>query len=126
MKLVYSAIASLDGFVEDQTGAFDWSAPDEEVLTFVNDLERPIGTYLYRRRMYETMVYWETTNRHPDPSPAVVQHERDTLDRTQPVEHDEQGCFHGIRHQCFLLGTGCVIHVRPLIGPEHAGRAITS
>jgi dihydrofolate reductase len=59
-KLFYSAIASLDGYVEDTAGAFDWSAPDDEVLAFVNDLERPIGTYLYGRRMYETMTYWET------------------------------------------------------------------
>ena len=71
MKLIYSAIASLDGYTEDQTGAFDWAAPDEEVHTFVNDLERPIGTYLYGRRMYETMIYWETAHRLPDPSPAV-------------------------------------------------------
>jgi dihydrofolate reductase len=59
-KLIYSAIASLDGYVEDTTGAFDWSAPDHEVHAFINDLERPIGTYLYGRRMYETMTYWET------------------------------------------------------------------
>ena len=59
-KLIYSAIASLDGYVEDEHGQFDWAAPDEEVHAFVNDLERPIGTYLYGRRMYETMVYWET------------------------------------------------------------------
>ncbi len=59
-ELIYAAIASLDGYVEDEQGAFDWAAPDEEVHAFVNDLERPIGTYLYGRRMYETMVYWET------------------------------------------------------------------
>jgi dihydrofolate reductase len=59
-KLIYSAIASLDGYVEDEHGRFDWAAPDAEVHAFVNDLERPIGTYLYGRRMYETMVYWET------------------------------------------------------------------
>jgi dihydrofolate reductase len=59
-KLIYSAIASLDGYVEDASGEFDWAAPDEEVHAFVNELERPIGTYLYGRRMYETMVYWET------------------------------------------------------------------
>jgi dihydrofolate reductase len=59
-KLIYSAIASLDGYVEDEDGTFDWAAPDEEVHAFVNDLERPIGTYLYGRRMYETMVFWET------------------------------------------------------------------
>jgi dihydrofolate reductase len=59
-KLIYSAIASLDGYVEDEQGKFDWVMPDEEVHAFVNDLERPVGTYLYGRRMYETMVYWET------------------------------------------------------------------
>ena len=68
-KLIYSAITSLDGFVEDEDGHFDWAAPDEEVHAFVNDLERPIGTYLYGRRMYETMVGWETDeflgDRHP-------------------------------------------------------------
>lgn len=58
--LIYSAIASLDGYVEDEQGTFDWAAPDEEVHAFVNDLERPVGTYLYGRRMYETMAYWET------------------------------------------------------------------
>jgi dihydrofolate reductase len=61
-KLIYSAIASLDGYVEDTTGTFDWSAPDDEVLAYINDLERPIGTYLYGRRMYETMTYWETAS----------------------------------------------------------------
>ena len=59
-KLIYSALASLDEYVEDEQGTFDWAAPDEEVLAFVNDQERPIGTYLYGRRMYETMVFWET------------------------------------------------------------------
>jgi dihydrofolate reductase len=59
-KLIYSALTSLDGYVADENGKFDWAAPDEEVHAFVNDLERPIGTYLFGRRMYETMVYWET------------------------------------------------------------------
>ena len=59
-NLIYSAIASLDGSIEDEQGRFEWAAPDEEVHAFVNDLERPVGTYLYGRRMYETMVYWET------------------------------------------------------------------
>jgi dihydrofolate reductase len=61
-KLIYSTIASLDGYIEDEDGNFDWAAPDEEVHSFVNDLERPIGTYLYGRRMYETMRYWETAH----------------------------------------------------------------
>src|SRR6202035_235296 len=59
-KLIYAAIASLDGYVEDEQGSFDWAAPDDEVHASVNDLERPIGTCLYGRRMYETMVFWET------------------------------------------------------------------
>jgi dihydrofolate reductase len=59
-KLIYSAITSLDGYVADEDGNFDWAEPDEEVHTFVNDLERPVGTYLYGRRMYEVMAPWET------------------------------------------------------------------
>jgi dihydrofolate reductase len=59
-KLIYSAITSLDGFVADEDGNFDWAEPDEEVHSFVNDLTRPVGTYLYGRRMYEVMVAWAT------------------------------------------------------------------
>lgn len=59
-KLVYSAIASLDGYVADADGKFDWSMPDDEVHAFVNDLERGIGTHLYGRRLYEVLVAWET------------------------------------------------------------------
>lgn len=59
-RLIYSAIASLDGYVADADGNFDWAAPDDEVHAFVNDLERSVGTYLYGRRMYEVMTYWET------------------------------------------------------------------
>jgi len=58
-RLVYSAIASLDGYVADEKGEFGWSMPDEEVHAFVNDLERPIGTHLYGRRMYDVMKVWE-------------------------------------------------------------------
>ena len=61
-KLISSAITSLDGYIADQEGNFDWAAPDEEVHAFVNDLERPVGTHLYGRRMYETMLYWETAH----------------------------------------------------------------
>ncbi len=66
-KLIYSFIASADGYVADTGGAFGWAAPDEEVFTFVNELERPIGTYLYGRRMYETMASWEA-----DPAPGAL------------------------------------------------------
>lgn len=59
-KLLYSALASLDGYIEDSAGNFDWAAPDEEVHRFFNDLERPVSTHLYGRRMYETMAVWET------------------------------------------------------------------
>jgi dihydrofolate reductase len=72
-KLIYSAITSLDGYVADEDGSFGWAAPGEEVHAFVNELERPIGTYLYGRRMYEVMRYWE------DP---------DELAEQPPVERD--------------------------------------
>jgi dihydrofolate reductase len=70
-KLIYSAIASLDGYVEDAQGVFDWAAPDEEVHAFVNDCERSTGTYLYGRRMYQTMVFWETASTSRDHSPVA-------------------------------------------------------
>jgi len=69
-KLIYSAIASLDGYVADEEGNFDWAAPDEEVHAFVNDLERPVGTYLYGRRMYDVMAFWETAHTLADESPV--------------------------------------------------------
>src|SRR5436190_5013898 len=59
-RLIYSVIASLDGYVADDDGRFDWADPDADVHASVNDLERPVGTYLYGRRMYETMVFWES------------------------------------------------------------------
>jgi dihydrofolate reductase len=67
-KLVYTAIASLDGYVADEDGNFDWAEPDAEVHAFVNDLERPIGTYLLGRRLYEVMVIWETLPTADEPS----------------------------------------------------------
>jgi dihydrofolate reductase len=66
-KLIYSGIMSLDGYVADENGTFEWSAPDPQVHQFVNDLERPIGTYLYGRRMYEVMAYWESGPGASDP-----------------------------------------------------------
>jgi dihydrofolate reductase len=69
-KLIYSAITSLDGYVADEEGNFDWAAPDEEVHAFVNDLERQAGTYLYGRRMYEVMVFWESALTLSDQPPV--------------------------------------------------------
>ena len=59
-KLIYSALGSLDGYIEDEQGRFDWAEPDEEVHTFANDLSRRVGTYLLGRRMYEVLVFWES------------------------------------------------------------------
>ncbi len=70
-NLLYSAITSLDGFTEDAQGSFDWSAPDEEVHAFVNDLERPVGTHIYGRRMYDVMVAWEGEQMLNDESAAI-------------------------------------------------------
>src|SRR4051794_26702580 len=67
-KLIYSAIASLDGYVADEHGRWDWSVPDEEVHAFVNDLQRHVGTHLLGRRMYEVLVAWETID---DPDPVI-------------------------------------------------------
>ena len=78
-KLIYTAIASLDGYVADAEGKFDWAAPDAEVHAFINDLERPVGTYLYGRRMYETMAGWET-----DPALAA---------RSEPIMRDFAGIW---------------------------------
>jgi dihydrofolate reductase len=70
-KLIYPTISSLDGYVADESGKFDWAKPDEEVHTFVNDLERPAGTHLYGRRLYEVLVAWETMHERPD-QPQVI------------------------------------------------------
>jgi dihydrofolate reductase len=70
-ELIYTTIMSLDGYIADEHGNFDWAAPDEEVHRFVNDLERPVGTYLYGRRMYEVMSAWETMDSAPD-QPQVI------------------------------------------------------
>jgi dihydrofolate reductase len=70
-RLIYSVIASLDGYIEDENGKFDWAEPDEEVHSFVNDLERPVGTYLYGRRMYDVMTGWETEPRLAEQSPVA-------------------------------------------------------
>ncbi|WP_261576128.1 dihydrofolate reductase family protein [Frankia gtarii] len=75
-RLIYTAIASLDGYVVDADGRFDWAAPDEQVHAFINDLERTIGTYLYGRRLYEVMAAWETMPTDGDRPPAMLDYAR--------------------------------------------------
>jgi dihydrofolate reductase len=81
-KLIYSFLVSLDGYVADEDGTFDWAMPDEEVHAFINDLQRPVGTYLYGRRLYEAMTGWET-------DPTLAAHSavtRDFADQWQQAE----------------------------------------
>ena len=72
-KLIYSPITSVDAYVADENGRFDWAVPDDEVHAFINDLERPVGTYLYGRRMYEVMVAWEAVHTLPDQAPLMLE-----------------------------------------------------
>jgi dihydrofolate reductase len=76
-KLIYSMITSLDGYAEAAEGDLGRGAEDEEVHTFVGDTFRHVGTYLYGRRMYETMVFWETAHEDPKAPPHIVQYARD-------------------------------------------------
>ena len=75
-RLIATALTSLDGYIADENGDIDWGAPDADVLAFINDMERPIGTYLYGRRLYETMVYWETGPTEPDQPQLVFDYAR--------------------------------------------------
>jgi dihydrofolate reductase len=70
-RLIYGAIASLDGYIEDRDGKFDWAMPDAELHSYVNEMERSVGTYLYGRRLYETMRYWEDGGDGPDDPPEM-------------------------------------------------------
>jgi dihydrofolate reductase len=87
-ELIYYAISSLDGYIEDAEGKFDWARPDDEVHAFVNDLLRPVGTYLLGRRMYETMVYWE---RPPDlaAQPPYVQDFAEIWHKAEKIVYSE-------------------------------------
>jgi dihydrofolate reductase len=71
-KLIYAMPTSLDGYIADETGSFEWAAPDEEVFAFINDVERPIGMHLYGRKMYQTMAIWQTPDVIPDRTPVVL------------------------------------------------------
>ena len=98
-KLIYAAITSLDGYVEDEEGRFDWAMPDEEVHSFVNDLERPIGIYLYGRRMYETMV----SGRPRAPRPMSRQCSRTTPESGGQLR---RSCTPGRFRRCPARGRG--------------------
>jgi len=74
-KLIYSVLMSLDGYIADKAGNFDWAAPDEEVHSFINELERPVGTYLYGRRMYDVMAVWQTMPTEDEP-PCIQDYAR--------------------------------------------------
>ncbi len=71
-RLIYMAITSLDGYIEDDKGHYDWAMPDDEVFAFVNDFERPAGTYLYGRRLYEEMTGWENADGRPGQTPLML------------------------------------------------------
>ena len=71
-RLLYMAITSLDGYVADEAGSYDWAMPDDEVFGFVNDFERPVGTYLYGRRLYQEMTGWETMDANPGLAPLML------------------------------------------------------
>jgi dihydrofolate reductase len=95
-RLIYSAIASLDGYIEDEDGNFDWAVPDEEVHAFANDLLRPLGIYLYGRRMYETMAGWETDTTLAERSPLM----RDSVSGPALAAHAFRA---GLVEECHLF-----------------------
>jgi len=98
--LIYSALLSLDGYTEDRNGSFEWAEPDEGVHSFVNDLERPVATYLYGRRMYEVMVAWEHPEAFPEPSSYLL----DFAALWQAADKVERDLSLGVRSELELLG----------------------
>jgi dihydrofolate reductase len=119
-RLIYSVIASLDGYVADEGGNFDWAAPDEEVHSFVNALERRIGTYLYGRRMYEVMVYCETARAPFDQAADKIVYSR-TLQTVSNARTRIERDFDPEAVRQMKLAAGGEISVG---GPELAAQAI--
>src|SRR3712207_5680883 len=123
-KLIYLAIASLDGYVADADGNFDWAVPDEEVHAFINDLDRPVGTYLYGRRMYETMVGWETEHTLADQSllmRGLVERGRPPLRRLRahlPRRLGRRGRRGDLREEPLVPGVSGLDHL-PAHGAAH-------
>jgi dihydrofolate reductase len=109
-NLIYTGITSLDGYTVDADGGVDWSAPDEEVHAFVNDLERGIGTYLYGRRLYETMVYWENL----------------PLDDARPIVRDFAELWRAADKIVFSRSLSAVASENTVIEPEFDPAAISA
>jgi len=132
-KLVYSAITSLDGYTADENGTFDWSAPDPEVFACINALERGFGTYLYGRRMYETMVYWETFDADDAP-PHVRDFAELWRDAAKVVYSRTLGAVSGARTRLErAFDPGAVLRMKESAGhdisvggPDLAGQAMAA
>ena len=134
-KLIYAAITSLDGFVADEKGSFDWAMPDEEVHTFINELERSIGTYLYGRRMYETMRFWEDAAGLDEAAGAHEGVRRHLADGGQSGLLDDavRGQEHTHAHRTILRSSrGCTAQADQSLadlsigGPEIASHALAA
>jgi hypothetical protein len=111
-RLIYSAITSLDGYVADENGNFDWGEPDEEVHSFINDLHREVGKYLYGRRLYEVMVDWETMNTEQQP-PYLKDFAEIWQSRQGCVLENARDCLHRQDQDRARLQPGC--------GPRYEG-----
>ena len=119
-KLIYTAIGSLDGYVEDSDGGFGWAAPDEEVHAFVNDAERSIGTYLYGRRLYQTMVYWDTASSVPNDVGGSSEPDR------PDVERDYAGIWQAADKIVFSRTLRTARSARTRLEPEFTPELVTS
>ena len=131
-KLIYFMPASLDGYIAEEPGNYDWAAPDEEVFPFINDLERPIGTHLYGRRMYETLAVWETPEVIPGLTPAMLDFARiwqaaDKIVYSKSLETVSTGKTHLAREfdpQAIRDMKAQLPHDVSVSGPTLAARAI--
>ena len=113
-KLIYVANMSLDGYIEDAHGSFEWTAPSDEVFTFITDLVRPVGTYLYGRRMYETMAVWET-------QPALAAHSELMADFAYMWQAADKIVYSTTLQVVSTAHTRPRAPLRPRFGPRHEG-----
>jgi len=115
-RLLYMAITSLDGYVADEAGRYDWAMPDDEVFGFINDFERPVGTYLYGRRLYEDMTGWETMDADPGLSPLMLDFAREMKARSE-----RDITVGGAELAAQAIGTGLVDEIHLIISPVLVG-----